>query len=101
VTRKSHKYDLNKDGVVTEEELAMAKAIYEAEALSRKQSAQKKMAWAALTSMVLLVSVLLLPLVPESRVGVLGSVIEIFLLSMASVIGAYMGFTAYMNRTQK
>lgn len=55
---------------------------------------RRKMAWVALVSM-LVITILTLFFVPESRLKILSDVITWFYFSMASVVGAYMGFTTY------
>lgn len=52
---------------------------------------RRRMAWIALTS-ILVVTVLAFFIVPESRLKLLGDVINMFYLSMASIVGAYVGF---------
>ena len=52
---------------------------------------RRKMAWIALAS-ILVVTILAFFVVEESRLKVLGDVINMFYLSMASIVGAYVGF---------
>ena len=52
---------------------------------------RRRMAWIALTS-ILVVTVLAFFVVAESRLKLLGDVINMFYLSMASIVGAYVGF---------
>ena len=91
-------YDTDGDGTVTDKELAMEKEMMEAERLEEKSEAQKKMAWIAMCSMIAFTVFLFLPIVPDSRVKALADLLRLFYIGQASVVGAYMGFTAYMNR---
>lgn len=52
---------------------------------------RRKMAWIALIS-ILIVTILAFFVVQESRLKLLGDVINMFYLSMASIVGAYVGF---------
>lgn len=52
---------------------------------------RRKMAWIALIS-ILVVTILAFFVVEESRLKLLGDVINMFYLSMASIVGAYVGF---------
>ncbi len=52
---------------------------------------RRKMAWIALMS-ILIVTILAFFVVEESRLKLLGDVINMFYLSMASIVGAYVGF---------
>ena len=49
-------------------------------------------------SMIAFTVFLFLPIVPDSRVKALADLLGLFYIGQASVVGAYMGFTAYMNR---
>jgi hypothetical protein len=48
--------------------------------------------------MIAFTGVLFTPLVSVERVDALGDLLGLFYMGQASVVGAYMGFTAYMNR---
>lgn len=52
---------------------------------------RRRMAWIALIS-ILVVTILAFFVVEESRLKLLGDVINMFYLSMASIVGAYVGF---------
>ena len=52
---------------------------------------RRRMAWIALSS-ILIVTILAFFVVAESRLKLLGDVINMFYLSMASIVGAYVGF---------
>ena len=52
------------------------------------------MAWIALIS-ILAVTILAFFVVEESRLKLLGDVINMFYLSMASIVGAYVGFATF------
>ncbi len=81
--------DLNKDGKVSEKEVDL---------LARKMASQRRMAWVALSAIVIFTTVLFTPMVAETRVAALGDLIGLFYISMAGIVGAYMGVTAWMSR---
>ncbi len=60
---------------------------------------RRRMAWIALISMVILTGVLLFGPISETRIKVLSEPISWFYFAMASVIGAYMGFTTWASKT--
>ena len=65
----------------------------------RKWRNRRRMAWAALISMILVtILILFTNLVPEAKLKILSDVITWFYFSMASVIGAYMGFTTWASK---
>tara|TARA_Y100000589_G_scaffold181869_1_gene172198 strand:- start:8856 stop:9083 length:228 start_codon:yes stop_codon:yes gene_type:complete len=55
---------------------------------------RRRMAWIALSS-ILIVTILAFFVVAESRLKLLGDVINMFYLSMASIVGAYVGFATF------
>ena len=89
-------YDLDGDGVVTDEELAHAKEIRQAEHEMRKLRAQRRMATASLVGMGAFTAAMFI--VPVERVSALADISNLFYISGAGVVGAYMGTTAWMSR---
>ena len=85
--------DLDNDGVVSDNELAVAEALEKRE----KMEAQKKMAWVAMISMLLFTALVFLPIFPDTRIKALSDLFGLFYIGMAGVVGAYMGMTAYMS----
>ena len=66
------KYDMDGDGVVSDEEIAREKEIIEMELREEKSAAQKRMAWVAIASMISFSIFLFLPIVSDNRVKALG-----------------------------
>lgn len=89
-------YDLDGDGTITDAELEQAKTIREDEAQLRKMRTQRSMATVTLVAMGAFT--LAMFFVPESRVKVLGDISNLFYLSGAGIVGAYMGMSAWMSR---
>ena len=85
--------DLDNDGVVSDNELAIMEALEKKE----KMEAQKKMAWVAMVSMLIFTALVFLPIFPDTRIKALSDLFGLFYIGMAGVIGAYMGMTAYMS----
>ncbi len=93
-----NEYDLDGDGVVSDEELNTVKTISEAEAAEEKADAQRRMAWTSLVAMLIFTCLVFLPIFPDSRIKALADLFGLFYIGMAGVVGAYMGMTAYMSR---
>ena len=93
---KYNDYDLDGDGVVTDEELENAKAIKATEDELRKHLAQLRMArWTLIAMGVFTLAMFLIDL---ERVKALSDISNLFYLSGAGIVGAYMGTTAWMNK---
>ena len=97
---KYSQFDVDGDGVMTDKEIAMEKEMMELERQEEKAEAQKKMAWVAMVSMLGFTIFLFLPIIPDSRVSALAELLGLFYIGQASVVGAYMGFTAYMSKSK-
>ena len=96
VESKYNEYDLDGDGVVSDEEIENAKAIKETETQLRKQLAQLRMARYTLVAMgVFTVAMFVIDI---ERVKALSDISNLFYLSGAGIVGAYMGTTAWMNK---
>ena len=89
-------YDEDGDGVVSDEELSHIIEIKETETQLRKNLAQLRMARYTLISMGLFTVAMFF--VPIERVNALSDISNLFYISGAGVVGAYMGTTAWMNR---
>ena len=83
---------------VTDEELERATQMLELDLREEKQDSQRRIAWVAMSSMVLYSLLPLMPFVPEARLSTLSSLSDMLFLSQASIIGLYFGATAYMSR---
>ena len=92
------KYDLDSDGTVDDQELERVTQMLELDLREEKLDSQRRIAWVAMSSMVLYSLLPLLPFVPEARLSSLSSLSDMLFLSQASIIGLYFGATAYMSR---
>ena len=93
-----NKYDLDGDGVVSDEELNAVAKLEELEMQEEKADAQRRMAWISLIAMLVFTCFVFLPIFPDSRIKALADLFGLFYIGMAGVVGAYMGMTAYMSK---
>lgn len=98
--RKSqyNKYDVNRDGEVSDDELSDMEKIEEIERDNRKQAAQRRMAWVAIWSMIIFTIILFSPIISDARVNALADLLGLFYIAQAGVVGAFMGVSAWMSR---
>lgn len=93
------KYDLDGDGVVSDTELDKITKLEEMELKEEKADAQRRMAWVSIIVMIVFTAVIMIPgFIPETRVKLLGDLSSLFYISMAGIVGAYMGMTAYIAK---
>ena len=90
-------YDVDGDGIVSDEELSAIAKLEELEMQEEKAEAQRRMAWVSLIAMLLFTCLVFLPIFPDSRIKALADLFGLFYIGMAGVVGAYMGMTAYMS----
>ena len=94
-----NKYDLDGDGVVSDTELDKITKLEEMELKEEKADAQRRMAWVSIIVMIVFTAVIMIPgFIPETRVKLLGDLSSLFYISMAGIVGAYMGMTAYIAK---
>ena len=91
-------YDFNNDGVVSDAEIERAKEIREFEDRSRKHLAQLRLARYSLIGMGVYTIMLFMPFVPDSRIKLLSEISPLLFISLSGIVGAYMGFTTWMDR---
>ena len=89
-------FDIDGDGKITEEEIAMKERMLEIELREEKAESQKSMAWVAMGMMIIFTIFLFTPLMSDSRVNALADLLGLFYIAQTGVIAAYMGATAYM-----
>lgn len=91
-------YDIDNDGIVSDDDINDAAKIEEIERQNRKQSAQRRMAWVAIWSMIVFTIILFSPIVSDSRVNALADLLGLFYIAQAGIVGAFMGVSAWMSR---
>ena len=92
------KYDLDGDGVVTDEELDMERRMIELEDLKsdmenedKKQDAQRNMAWFALSGMLLYPFAVVISVFIglDKAAGILGDMAAVYFVSVAAIVAAF------------
>lgn len=96
--RQKLEYDMDGDGKVTDEELARRKAILDLELREEKAETQKKMAIFALIMIAAIVIVLTGSWIPLDRIEAISPILSTSIYALAGVVGAFMGFTAWMSK---
>lgn len=90
--------DLNADGTVNNLDVGLKQASSEIQIREEKFDSQKRMAWIAMISMIIFTALLFSPFIEVMRVEALSDLIGLFFISQAGVVGAYMGFSSYIQR---
>lgn len=100
MAKSTNQYDLNHDGVIDQTDAETLAKIKEAELIDDRDKNLLQLAWLAMFAMIGVTIFLLTPWVSDSRVASLGSILDLFYLANASVIGFYAGVKAFMSRNK-
>ena len=96
---KYEKYDIDNDGIVSDEEFEHMAEIKRLEHDLRKQRAQRRMATASLVAMAAFTGAMFF--VDLDRVKALADISNLFYITGGGIVAAYMGASAFMNRGGK
>ena len=90
------KYDLDGDGIVTDEELAMDEKLMRLNNEDKKEDAQRYMAWFALWGMLLYPSLVVFSILIslDQAAKILGDMAAVYYVSVAAIVAAYFGSQA-------
>ena len=96
---KYEKYDLDGDGIVTDEEFEMDQKLMRLENEDKKEDAQRNMAWFALFGMLLYPSLVVISVLIglEKAATVLGDMAPTYFVSVAAIVAAFFGKEAYVK----
>ena len=94
---KYEKYDLDGDGIVTDEEFDMDQKLMRLENEDKKEDAQRNMAWFALFGMLLYPSLVVFSVLCnlESAAQILGNMAPTYFVSVAAIVAASFAKEAY------
>ena len=94
-----NKYDLDGDGIVTDEEFEMDQKLMRMENEDKKEDAQRYMAWFALFGMLLYPSLVVLSVLMsiDKAATVLGDMAPTYFVSVAAIVAAFFGKEAYVK----
>jgi len=97
------KYDLNGDGVVSDEELAMEERMIDLENRDKREDAQRTMAWYALGGMLLYPVCVVISVVAgiDAAAKILGDMAGVYFIAVAGIVAAFFGAQALTNKTPK
>ena len=93
------KYDIDNDGIVSDEEFSHMSDIKKLEHDLRKQRAQRRMATASLVAMATFTVAMFL--VDIERVKALADISNLFYITGGGIVSVYMGASAFMSRNGK
>ena len=96
--QKHGNIDQNQDGFVDADELSTAKSILDMELAEEKSEAHRRMAFAALASLIVFTFLLFTPFVDVDRISAISELASMFYIATASIVGGYMGVSGWMSK---
>tara|TARA_R110000772_G_scaffold107704_1_gene210282 strand:+ start:4318 stop:4611 length:294 start_codon:yes stop_codon:yes gene_type:complete len=94
----SDKLDTNEDGIVSNNELESAERKQELELREDKADSQRNMARAALAGIFLVIIIITGPWIETVRLEAISPILSTCIYAFAGIVGAYMGFTSWMQK---
>jgi hypothetical protein len=91
-------FDVDGDGIVTDEEMAKAEKMIEMENKDKKEDQLRQMAWVAMLSMVAFTIALFMPFLSVERLTALDNLLSMFYIAQAGVVATFFGSQAYMSK---
>ena len=94
------KYDLDGDGIVTDEEFEMDQKIIRLENEDKKEDAQRYMAWFALFGMLFYPSGILITamLGQDTAAKLIADIAPTYFVAISALVAAYFGANAYVDK---
>ncbi len=95
-----NKYDLDGDGIVTDEELEMDEKLMRLDNEDKKEDAQRYMAWFSLWGMLLYPSLVVFAVLIglDQAAKILGDMASVYFVSVAAIVAAFFGKEAYVKK---
>ena len=92
---KYSKYDLDGDGVVSDEEIAREEKMIRLENNDKMQDQQRLICWVSSISSIVLFVLAMSPVIPDSRVEMVTALLSTYIVANLGIVSVFMGTTAF------
>jgi len=92
-----NEFDMNDDGMVSDEELTRSERIVQIENMDKLADQQRLMAWFALALPFVTIIILATPYISADKAAVVMGLATTFCASMGTIVVAFMAATAYIR----
>ena len=89
------KYDLDGDGIVTDEEIAREERIIRLENNDKMQDQQRMLCWVSSVSSIILIVLAMSPVIPDTRVEMVTALLSTYIVANLGIVSVFMGATAF------
>ena len=97
--------DLDNNGTITDGEMAIAAEIEKLqhqkdmnENLDKQMDSQRYICWVSSLSSIVLILIMLLPIIPDSRIEMLTALISTYVIANLGIVSVFMGATTYARK---
>lgn len=89
------KFDLDGDGVVSDQELSRSEHMIRLENSDKMQDQQRMLCWVSSISSIILIVLAMSPVIPDSRVEMVTALLSTYVVANLGIVATFMGTTAF------
>jgi len=92
---KYEQFDLDGDGVVSDEELSRTEHMIRLENSDKMQDQQRMLCWVSSVSSIILIVLVMSPVIPDTRVEMVTALLSTYVVANLGIVATFMGTTAF------
>ena len=92
---KYEQFDLDGDGVVSDEELSRTEHMIRLENSDKMQDQQRMLCWVSSISSIILIVLVMSPVIPDARVEMVTALLSTYVVANLGIVATFMGTTAF------
>ena len=89
------KFDLDGDGIVSDEELSRSEHMIRLENSDKMQDQQRMLCWVSSISSIILIVLVMSPVIPDTRVEMVTALLSTYVVANLGIVATFMGTTAF------
>ena len=89
------KFDLDGDGVVSDQELSRSEHMIRLENSDKMQDQQRMLCWVSSVSSIILIVLVMSPVIPDTRVEMVTALLSTYVVANLGIVATFMGTTAF------
>lgn len=89
------KFDLDGDGIVSDQELKRSEHMIRLENSDKMQDQQRMLCWVSSVSSIILIVLVMSPAIPDARVEMVTALLSTYVVANLGIVATFMGTTAF------
>ena len=94
---KYEQFDLDGDGVVSDEELSRTEHMIRLENSDKMQDQQRMLCWVSSISSIILIVLVMSPAIPDARVEMVTALLSTYVVANLGIVATFMGCLLYTS----